>query len=62
MPNLFAKAGARALAAVIIGIAVCTPTQAQSTSQSTCTGAPAQTGLLNEVHTIAADTQAVPLE
>jgi hypothetical protein len=63
MPNLFAKAGARALAAVIIGIAVCTPTQAQSTSQnSTCTGPPAQTGLLNEVHTIAADTQAVPLE
>lgn len=63
MPNLFSKARVRALAAIIIGIAVCTQTHAQSTSQnSTCTGAPAQTGLLNEVHTIAAATQAVPLE
>jgi hypothetical protein len=63
MPNLFSKASVRALAAAIIGIAVCTPTQAQSTPQSsTCTGVPVQTGLLNEVHTIAAATQAVPLE
>jgi hypothetical protein len=63
MPNFFSKASVRALAATIIGIAVCTPTQAQSTPQSsTCTGVPVQTGLLNEVHTIAAATQAVPLE
>ena len=63
MPNLLSMARVRALAAAIIGIAVCTQTHAQTTTQnSTCTGVPAQTGLLNEVHTIAAATQAVPLE
>jgi hypothetical protein len=62
MPNLL-EVRACALAVVILCAAVCTPTQAQSTPQnSTCTGNSVPGGLLNEVSTVAADTQAVPLE
>lgn len=63
MPNFVSKARALALAAWFVGLAICAQTHAQSTPQnSTCSAVAPQGGLLNEVHTVAAQTQAVPLE
>ncbi len=64
MPSVISKVRALASIAVIIGAYVCAPCYAQSTSQnSTCAPVtPSPTALLNEVHTIATDSRAVPLE
>jgi hypothetical protein len=50
-----------ALAAAIVALALCTETHAQN-SNATCNSPPAPATILNEIHTIADASQAVPLE